>query len=223
METIPGLIKYFLLLIAFTGFLIGLIYRKKHKELSHLYIYALASFLQILYVEVANMFFDTPVVHLDLVFQGISIHLFIIIEFVCIYLFFLKCSIIDTASKKIITLVSLIFLLTQILALFFLRDFLKSYEKYYFIESIIIIIPCFIYLYQLFKGPPILKLENEPSFWFTSGILIYFLLTFPVFFIIKNIRVEHRIQIMNTINAYGYIIIFSFLIKAYTCKTKAMK
>jgi len=204
--------------ISLCCFIIGLAQHKKHKELSHLYIYALASFIQntigeILIKRKIFAFYFTAK------FGILAMHVFLLIEFACIYYFFFKTEIISGTARKMLFLLLICFLcfyIREILA----PNFFRQVGDFYFLDSCFILIPCFVYLIQLFAKPPTLNLLNEPSFWFNSGILIFFTLTLPVFFMINYFRSDSMLAAIDMINFIGYSIIFLFLIRAYLCKPK---
>jgi hypothetical protein len=212
--TVTNLLMYFLSAIAF---FIGIKLRKKHKEISHLYIYSLSSFIQntiLIFFSPGKLFRISISDYID----NISANIFIIIEFICIYLFFSKSKVITGAAQKSLNFIFAIFFFYFSYKIVSVKDFIYSFGSIYFFESCLILVPCFIYIFQLFAKPPTLNLLNEPSFWFTSGILIYLTLTLPFFFII-NYFTNYSIDLMiNVINFLGYSLIFSFLIRAYLCK-----
>ena len=96
--TTTNLLMYILSLIAFV---VGLKYKKRHQELSHLYLYSLASFLQ---NTISVIFFEKRFlgVNFNSNTEYISIAGFLIAEFFFIYLFFLKTKIITDFTKKIL-------------------------------------------------------------------------------------------------------------------------
>ena len=198
-------------------FIVGLKYKAKHKELSHLHFYALASLSQGLVYIISKFLFNSG----DNKAISLSILLFIIAEISSIFFFFYKTIIITPNVKKYLLHIYWLF------AVFFLLFFTKSdlslphVVSFYYVESVVILTPCFIYLFQLFLKPPILDLLEEPSFWFNSGILIYFILTLPTFFMINFFVKDSVSLLIDVVNYLGYILIFSFLIRAYLCKPKA--
>jgi len=203
-------------------FYIGVKNGKKHRELNHLFIYTIASILQTALIKSLEIISKThPIPNLTM-YSKISIQVFILTEFVCIYFFFYKVSFFNNRIKKILLVSSILFLLFYITS--FTSLFYISHMSYlYNFESMIILLPCFIYLYQLFLNPPVLDLLQEPSFWFTSGVLIYFILTLPLFIIVDNLNDHYYTAMVNIINLIGYMIIFSFLIKAYRCRPNTVR
>lgn len=208
-----------LLFIALTSFIFGLKYRKSHKELSHLFIYSIASFLQVLFIKV-SFIFNFKNEHIEKTAIKASIFIFITIELSCLYLFFYKTKLFSKLIRKVIVYMYITFLLFYFMLLIKSVFLLMHIEYIYYIESIIILVPCFIYLFQLFIKPPTLNLLNEPSFWFYSGILIYFILTLPLFFMINYFQGKNMGNMLDIVNFLGYNLIFLFLTRAYLCKVK---
>ncbi len=216
----PVLIINLMFIISLIAFVIGIKYKKKHRELKHLYIYPLATIIETAIAfplrgkNILGLYIDHDV-------NLFAIHAFIVIEFVCIYLFFLKTTIIAGYGRKILPFFFAAFFCLYISGWINKNNFLKNYMDVYFLDSCFILFPCFVYLFQLFNKPPTLNLLNEPSFWFNAGILIYFTLTLPAFFMADYFQTVPLLVIINDINFIGYSIIFSFLIRAYLCEPKA--
>lgn len=208
-------------ILSFITFIIGIRFQKKHKELSHLFIYSLASFLQ---TTISVIVFGKHIfgININLKAESISLHIFIVLELFCIYFFFLKTTIITGLGKKALPIFFIFFVYLYFLQWLKKDDFLKNIGNTYFLESLFILFPCFIYLFQLFVKPPTLNLLNEPSFWFSAGLLIYFTLTLPSFFMINYLTLKSMQPIINNMNFVGYCIVFSFLIRAYLCKSKTV-
>ncbi len=220
---IEGISNLCLLILTLLVFIIGIALRKRHKELSHLFIYPASSFIQEFYVSIAFFSVEKKSSYrIALLLEGISVHLFISIEFICIYYFFYKVSILTNFSKQILKLFFIAFFCIYFLFAELSNDFILSYGKIYLIQSCFILLPSFIYIYQLFNNPPILKLAAEPSFWFNAGILMFFILTLPFFSTIKYYGIPKFSHYKNSIYNIGYIIIFLFLVKSYLCKSKIM-
>lgn len=208
-----------MLVLAFAVFVIGVKHKNRHKEISHLYIYSFASFLQTLISTffLRNRFFDF---HSSQKIESVTVNIFVVIEFICIYFFFIKTSIITGVAKKALPFFMIIFLMVFLVQLLTIKNFLYNEASVYFLESCLVLPPCFIYIFQLFVNPPTLNLLNEASFWFNAGVLIYLTLTLPIFFMIDYFHSKSLAETVNIINYSGYCIVFSFLIRAYLCKPK---
>ena len=203
-------------------FYVGVKNGKKHRELSHLFIYTIASILQTVLIKSLDIISKVhPIPRLS-TYCKISIQMFILTEFLCIYFFFYKVSFFNNRIKKILLASSILFFMFYVTS-FSNLSYVSNMSYLYNFESLIILLPCFVYLYQLFLNPPILNLLQEPSFWFTSGVLIYFVLTLPLFIIVDNLNDHYFTAVVNMINLIGYMIIFSFLIKAYRCRPNTVR
>jgi hypothetical protein len=220
LSKIWNLSNFLILFISIITAIIGIIKKNKHKALSHLFIYPLASFIQ------DNLTLFDPITGLK-IFEtvnenvlGKSIHIFIIVEFTSIYFFFYKLSIFSNQIKKNIIYLFIAFFCIYFIMAITLENFSLYYEKIYFIQSCFILFPSYIYIYQLFTGPPKFKLANEPSFWFNAGIFIFFMLSLPFFFMLDHFKNGQFYYFRSIVYNFGYSIIFSFLIKAYFCKPK---
>ena len=216
LDTLSNISKYTLVIMSLLCFIVGTKHKTKHKELSHLHFYALASFSQGLVYIISKFIFESG----NNKAISLSILLFIIVEITSIFFFFYKTIIITASVKRYLLHIYWLFIIFYLL--FFMKsDFSLSHVvSFYYIESVVVLTPCFIYLFQLFLKPPILDLLEEPSFWFNAGILIYFILTLPTFFMINFFVKDSVSLLIDVINYLGYILIFSFLIRAYLCKPK---
>ena len=220
---IQGISNLCLLILTLFIFIVGITLRKRHKELSHLFIYPASSFIQEFYVSIVFFVVEKKYGYrIASLLEGMSVHLFISIEFICIYYFFYKVSFLTNFSKQILKLSFISFFCIYFLFAVLSKDFIISYGKIYLIQSCFILLPSFIYIYQLFNNPPILKLAAEPSFWFNAGILMFFILTLPFFSTIKYFGIPKFSHYKNSVYNIGYIIIFLFLLKSYLCKSKIM-
>ena len=213
LQLIAVISKYALICVATLSFCVGLKFRKRHRELSHLYIYALASASQsIIYT---FLFASKKAISIN-----ISIHIFLTIELSCIFFFFYKTDILTRIVKEYLLFMFLLCICFYVSFILKSNLLIRNVISIYYKESLIVLIPCFIYLFQLFLKPPILNLLEEPSFWFNAGLLIYFVLTFPIFFMISYFIKTSMSFLLDIVNYIGYILIFSFLIRAYLCRPK---
>lgn len=210
--------------LSFAAFIIGILNSRRHQELSHLWFYSLASIVEssISYI-IDSLNFPKTTISMSSNISSSAIHLFIIIEFICIYIFFFKTKLMGEIVKKILLILSFCFFILYIILFINIKDLIKHDEKIYILQSFLVLVPCFIYIYNLFAQPPTLNLLNEPSFWFNSGILIYLTLTLPIFIVTNYITLNPLFYILNISNYLGYSIVFSFLIKAYLCNPTKVK
>ena len=217
-DLFDDILSYIVMASALTSFLVAFRFKNRHKELSHLHIYSLASFIQCSFYHIATA---SPIANKGQLISS-SVHIFIIIETTCIFYFFYKNQMFSVNSKRIL------FVLYALFITLYLHSFAKNNFRIipsgsiYYMQSLIVLAPCFIYIFQLFLNPPILNLLEEPAFWFNAGIMIYFILTFPIYFMIDYFSKGPIYILLDTFNYIGYILIFLFLTRAYVCKPKEM-
>lgn len=195
---------------ALVAFVIGFIYRNKFRELKFLFIYPMASILQILSLYYA--------VYIDSIIELESLagSIFIVVEFILISNFFYKVISIKVLRTSI-QLIFIIFMLYLLVLWTSTNSFYKYPYKMYLPQSLCILCFCFLYLFQLFKLPPKLDLVNNAPFWITIGCLFYFSSTIPLFFMNSILIAFPHYHNFYSINFFGYSILFFFLSKAFLC------
>ena len=91
------------------------------------------------------------------------------------------------------------------------------------LESIILVIPCFIYFRELFKRPRTFDLTKEPSFWIVTATLFYFSIMIPVLLFIYYFGKCNMPNVccgIYSFNNYSNIITNVLYIKGFTCRIK---
>lgn len=201
--------------------LIGIKFGLHNRDICHLPIYSFSSFFQVFFFvffqdrEILGIWFSQQFTHW-------SVAGFLIIEITCIYYFFFKTEIISIKTKKILAPALTTFFLLFVYSLYNTEITYLTISNTFFLESIFILYPCFSYIYQLFKVAPTLNLLAEPAFWFTSGLIIFFVLSLPAFFMSKFFTTYQQQNVFILTNYIGYIIVFTFLSIAFVCKPKAL-
>jgi hypothetical protein len=213
-------------LMMFSTSLITLIVAAKNRQqppyMTHLSLYLAASAVQtsifIFFVERTYFgFYISPS------FLKKTIVWFLVAETMAVYYFFYKNPIVSKAVRIILpcALVSFYVIIWRMLHPALNQK--VSINDTYFVEALYILLPCFSYFIQLFKTPPILQLTNEPSFWVTSGLTIFFLLSLPMFYISKHFETDNLSVISNSSIYFGYTLVFLFILRAYLCKPKVTR
>jgi len=91
------------------------------------------------------------------------------------------------------------------------------------LESIILVIPCFIYFRELFKRPRTFNLAKEPSFWIVTAILFSFSIMIPIMlfvFYFGKCNMPNVCCGIYSFNNYSNIITNVVFIKGFTCRIK---
>lgn len=129
--------------------------------------------------------------------------------------------------KNILIIITALFVFYYFVELYFDKRFSRSISettqsRVYTIESLILLIPCFVYFYELFKRPPTLNLKQEPSFWIVSGLSFFVTCTLP-YSLLENYLRENYLYLMTTLYSVFYIfyiLLLLMIIKAYTCNPR---
>lgn len=148
-----------------------------------------------------------------------------LVELLTYYHFFLNL-IRDRMVVKIMKLLRTLFVSTIIIFAIPESSVLISHNDYSssiltVIEFLLLLVPCFVYFYELFKIDPIINLSKRPSFWIVTGIFFYTLISIPYYLLIRfvsNNVYEYR-HILDLVLYYApFSISFIFLTKAFLCK-----
>lgn len=129
--------------------------------------------------------------------------------------------------KKFIIFIAILFTIYYLAELVYDDRFTRSISKttqsrVYTIQSLVLLIPCIRYFYELFKHPPILNLKQEPSFWIVTGLSFFIISTLP-YSLIENYLRKNHLYLMTALYSVFYIfyiILISMIIRAYTCNPK---
>lgn len=144
-----------------------------------------------------------------------------------IFVHFFMFAIESQRFKNILIIITALFVFYYFVELYFDKRFSRSISettqsRVYTIESLILLIPCFVYFYELFKRPPTLNLKQEPSFWIVSGLSFFVTCTLP-YSLLENYLRENYLYLMTTLYSVFYIfyiLLLLMIIKAYTCNPR---
>ena len=155
-------------------------------------------------------------------------YLFILIELSIFLHFFLSI-----VENRIIRRI-LIFLTVMFIPYYFIESYHDKYfprsisettqSRVYTIESLILLLPCFAYFYELFKKPPVLNLKKEPAFWIVTGWSFFATCTLPYSLLENYLRKSHSSLMTELYSVFYifYILLFIMIIKAYSCKKESI-
>ena len=199
--------------------ILTIVNRKKFSELKFIWMYPLASLLQLLFFYSMFLLKWPPKSRVE--FSNLSINIYILIEAALIYHFLFQIIILKKLRSilKIILAFFIIYLSIHWIA----NSFFYYPAKAFLVQSFIILIPCSFYLIQLFKTPPTIDLLNTPAFWITIGLLFYFSSTFPLFLWDSIESLSANYYSLYSINFVAYSILFLLIAKASTCKPSPTK
>jgi len=204
---------------------IALRFRKKHEVLKLFPVYISALLLVFLSIYIWLLFPDVEI-YIVSTFNFINYidYFFILVElFVFSNFFYLSIS--GKKIKKIILRLTLLFIPYFLIELYNDKYFPGSISEWsqsrvYTVESLILLIPCFVYFYELFKKPPVLNLKNEPSFWIVIGWTFFATCTLPYSLLENHLRKNHSSLMTQFYSVFYifYILLLITIIRAYLCK-----
>jgi len=85
------------------------------------------------------------------------------------------------------------------------------------IEFFLLLLPVFIYLFELFKNESVKEIKQSPSFWINSGLFVYILITLP-FLIISESLPKPVYYFMYFLHSISLNILLLSVIKAFLCR-----
>lgn len=150
-------------------------------------------------------------------------YLFTFIECLLLIYYFYLLNQKPKQKKIIIGLFFLFFIVTCVLFLCIVRYDLRPSTGVvwlYTTQVFILLIPAFFYFKKLFQTHIITDISQEPSFWISSGIMLFLLCTMTLS-IIESFFLLHKTHILAKlypIYYVFYILMFLLFFKAYLCK-----
>ena len=216
-----------LVVVILIALCIALLNRKKHRALRYFpyyFICLLAVFVS-LYVNIySRKIYAFSLTRFN--FHHYIDYFSTLVELV-VFVHFFTIVIENKLFKKVSYSLVLFFTIYYLIELYLDKRFIRSISettqaRVYTIESLILLLPCFFYFYELFKKPPILNLRQEPSFWIASGLSFFVTCTLP-YSLLENYLRQNYLYLMTALYSVFYIfyiLLFLMIIKAYTCRQK---
>lgn len=209
--------QIFMMACSCVAIITGYFNRNKFHTLRKFYFYPLLSLVQITGFYVIDIFqVSLQTKNNIIVFTA---NLFLLVEFFLIYSFFLN-TLKSKGIKKLLYTIQFVYCLAVSFIWFILSSIFSLSGELLVIQSFCILIPVLIYFYELFKWPTVNNLLKLPSLWISTGIVIYFACTLPLFLMkdfIFNKRGYLKEIDLYLINFVAYGIMFLFIAKAYLC------
>ena len=141
------------------------------------------------------------------------------------HMFLLREMIVGRVAKRIVLYVLWIYPLICLVNMFFVQGMHRWQSYSYCIGNILIVGLSIYYFYELFKRPRAINLVREPAFWICSGLLFYYMVSFPFLSLMNFVTYAPRIitnnfsSILTVLNILQYIL---FAI-AFLCRLKLPK
>ena len=204
--------------------IIGLLYVRKEKLRILFLVYLIFDFLIFLCDIYLDAFSSFTKKEIDF-FIGLTNNLISLVELL-VYFYFFSNILRNRTIIKLMKISAMIFIVIIGLLVTTKYSFLTNRFPYITdligtIEFLLLILPCFVFFYELFQDDSAIKLHRRPSFWIVTGIFFYSVMSVPYFMITHFIA-------SNLVNYFSltYLLLFSipftinfiFLTRAFLCK-----
>jgi len=217
LEVIVTLMAFIVLYIAIRSI--------KKEKLSFLFVvYSLSCITLFAGVNIQKFFFPLNASAMP-VFTEILNAAFAISELSVFFIFFSK-AIESKSSKKIIVslvicfVISIIYFILKIIEpKFDVIEIRKASVVVNIVEFAALLIAILLYFIQLFTKPPTLNLIHRPSFWISSGLFIYILVSLPLLLFSEHVLIPMNIYYLLFVFHYVSLTLLLLTIsKAFLCE-----
>ncbi|AXY76292.1 hypothetical protein D3H65_20860 [Paraflavitalea soli] len=148
---------------------------------------------------------------------------FTVLEFV--FYFYVFYNIIRTAAaRKVIFSLLFIYPILSLINIYFIQ--VKAFPSTtYSLGCLLTVGICIYYFYELFHLPSSVNLLREPAFWLCTGLMFYYICSFPLFglysllYSTSNIIMKNISTILMVMNA----LLYTLFTVAFLCGTRVRK
>lgn len=150
------------------------------------------------------------------VYNAFFYNIFQVISFTTYVLLF-KSALKNLNSKKIISILLVLYYLSYIFNLLFINDFQTEYfSNSYIVGASVIVITILLYFYEILNSDKVILINKMLIFWIGIGLLLLFIPNIPFHVIRKYYKSSPTIPYIYTVNyflvfIYNLIIISGFL------------
>jgi hypothetical protein len=144
----------------------------------------------------------------------------------CFYLFVLGEIVRSKRVKKLIWWSIGLLVLLSIINLLYVQKISSFNSMTFSLGALLIVSFCIYYFFELFQLPTAVNLLREPAFWISSGLLFFFVCSYPFFGLVNFISTASRVMIykfsflIELINVFFYLLFtISFLCRIRTRKS----
>lgn len=215
-------ITYWILFISIiVSFVISLIHRKK-RDLFPIQLYIIVSLIVNGVLNIIELF---SIHKKNGEFESVLINIYSILEISILY-YYLYNRIKKLNFRHLMkTLLIVYFSICAMLWIIKAKGIFTFTPNLFGIEGILIIVPCFFYIYEILKSDSLIDLKNNANFIITCGILFYFGITIPSYLSWYNLYYisPEFIKIVIVTNYTFYTILFISFTKAYLCTASVQK
>lgn len=149
---------------------------------------------------------------------------FIVVEFV-FYLYVLRSVIYSPSVKSKMNWIIFFFILLSVTNLIISLKFENFQSITYAMGSLLVVIYCVFYFYELFNLPEFVDLLREPSFWIVSGLLFYYTCTYPVTGMINHLNRIPRLSYstLEFLFTWTNVLLYLIFTIAFICRIRIPK
>lgn len=149
---------------------------------------------------------------------------FTVIEF-SFYFFCLSNIIRNARVRRILLRTIFVYAVLALTNIFFIQKLRTFHSITYSIGSLVLVIFCIYYFYELFREPKAVNLMSEPPFWICSGLLFFYCCSFPVVGPLNLLRTipAVTIQTFDSIITLLNVFLYSMFTVAFLCRIKIRK
>jgi hypothetical protein len=128
-------------------------------------------------------------------------------------------------AKKIFLYIFLIYPLVDIFDIFLVQRFGNFHTMTYSLGSLLIVVGCIYYFWELFQQKSSVDLIRQPAFWICSGLLFFYCCTFPLFGLttfIDSLPMMVKRNLFTILIVINICLYLSFTI-AFLCRLKIQR
>lgn len=128
-------------------------------------------------------------------------------------------------AKKVFLYFLLTYLLLSLANFFLVQKTSVFNTLTYSLGSLLIVSACIYYFWELFQSRSFVNLVRQPSFWICSGLLFYYVCSFPLTSLLNFIHALPNVILQNLFIIFLFLNIFLYLsfTIAFLCRLKIRK
>ncbi len=206
--------------------IIGIKFHQKEKSSTLFIIYPLCCLFLFAGLDIFSVFYKykvSPPSRTKAAIHHSANTLFALFELFIFYYYYLGI-IKSNFAHRAMKFISILFIVIVIIFFIKLND--KNFEIFDIrelsaliatIEFLFLLLPVFIYLFELFRNESVKEIKQSPSLWINSGLFIYILVTLP-FLIISESLPKPLYHLMYSLHFVSLSILLLTITKAFLCR-----
>jgi hypothetical protein len=221
METANEITDWISLFVILGALITSIVFRNR-TDLSSIQVYIIVSFIFNLIAKVSD--FHSNIFAYNYISE-VVLNIFSLLEISILYYFLFTR--IKTQKFRIIVILFLFTYYSTCIIFWSIKknSFYTFSPDLFGIECLLLVIPCFFYIYEILNSDLSINLNSNPNFIITCGILFYFSISAPSFFSWHNLSLiaPNILRTLVLSNSIFYAILFFSFMKAYICTIPNLK